>query len=77
MTLCDQRENISPPGVRSRPSLGPTLTGVRGHSVSALGGLGRIWEWAEDNLGMRAATAVTKMVEKGRVVGLDGTLGAL
>ena len=45
--------------------------------MSALGGLGRIWEWAEDNLGMRAATAVTKMVEKGRVVGLDGTLGAL
>ena len=29
----------------------------------------------EDNLGMRAATAVAKMVEKGRVVGLGASLG--
>ena len=35
------------------------------------------WEWVEDNLGVRAATAVAKMVEKGRVVGLDATLGCL
>ena len=28
-------------------------------------------------MGMRAALAVAKMVEKGRVVGLDGTLGVL
>ena len=67
MTLRDQRQNITPTGVRSRPSLGPSLTGV----------LGRVLEWVGDNLGMRAALAVAKMVEKGRVVGLDGTLGGL
>ena len=39
--------------------------------------LGWAWEWVEGNLDMRAATAVAKMVEKGRVVGLDATLGCL
>ena len=68
---------ISPPGVRSRPSLGPALTGVRRHPVIALGDLGRVLEWVEDNLGMRAAMAVAKMVEKGRVAGLEATLGVL
>ena len=32
--------------------------------------LGWAWEWVEDNLGVRAATAVAKLVERGRVVGL-------
>ena len=31
----------------------------------------------EDNLGVRAATAVAKMVEKGRVVGLEDLSGRL
>ena len=35
------------------------------------------WEWVEHNLGVRAATAVAKMVEKGRVVGLDAILVCL
>ena len=39
--------------------------------------VGMAWEWLEGNLGMRAAMAVAKMVEKGRVVELDGTLGVL
>ena len=39
--------------------------------------LGWVWEWVEDNLGVRAATAVAKMVEKGRVVGLEDLSGRL
>ena len=43
--------------------------------MSALGGLGWVLEWVEDNLGVRAPTAVAKMVEKGRVVGLGACQG--
>ena len=61
----------------SGPPLVPTLSGVRGHSVSVFGELGRGLEWVEDNLGMRAATVVARMVEKGRVVGLGASQGVL
>ena len=39
--------------------------------------LGLSWEWVEPNLRMRAAMAVAKMVEKGRVVGLGASQGVL
>ena len=39
--------------------------------------LGWAWEWVEDNLGVRAATAVAKLVERGRVVGLEDLSGRL
>ena len=39
--------------------------------------LGWAWERVEGNLGVRAAMAVAKLVEKGRVVGLGATLGVL
>ena len=35
--------------------------------------LGWAWEWVEDNLDMRAATTVAKVVEKGRVAGLGAS----
>ena len=39
--------------------------------------LGWVWESVEGNLDMRAAMAVAKMVEKGRVVGLGASQGVL
>ena len=50
---------------------------VSGAHWGACDELGLAWEWVEDNLRMRAALVVAKMVEKGRVVELDGTLGVL
>ena len=41
------------------------------------GDLGWFWEWVEGNLDMRAATAVAKMVEKGRVAGLEASQDVL
>ena len=45
--------------------------------MGVLGGLGRVLEWVEDNLGMRAALAVAKWGERGRIVGLEASQGVL
>ena len=54
-----------------------TVKFVSGAHRDARNELRWFWEWVEDNLGVRAATAVAKMVEKGRVVGLEDLSGRL
>ena len=61
----------------STPPHRPSAPSVNGARWGGRDDLGWVWERVEDNLGMRAAMAVAKVVEKGRVVGLDGTLGVM
>ena len=46
-------------------------------AVSWMMSVGLAWEWLEGNLGMRAAMAVAKVVERGRVVGFEDLSGRL
>ena len=50
---------------------------LEGAPRGSLREIGWLWERMGDTLGVRAALAVAKVVEKGRVEGLGATLGVL
>ena len=59
----------------STPTHHPRVPRVNGARWGGRDDLGWAWERVEGNLGVRAAMAVAKLVEKGRVVGLGACHG--